>query len=59
MLASVGIARNEVWLAVLYHDAVYVPGRSDNEAASAASPSSTSNADGRRRAIDSRRLSQT
>jgi predicted metal-dependent HD superfamily phosphohydrolase len=26
---------NEVWLAVLYHDAVYVPGRSDNEAASA------------------------
>lgn len=26
---------NEVWLAVLYHDAVYVPGRSDNEAVSA------------------------
>jgi predicted metal-dependent HD superfamily phosphohydrolase len=26
---------NEVWLAVLYHDAVYVPGRSDNEATSA------------------------
>ncbi len=25
----------EVWLAVLYHDAVYVAGRSDNEAASA------------------------
>lgn len=25
----------EVWLAVLYHDAIYVPGRSDNEAASA------------------------
>ena len=25
----------EVWLAVLYHDAVYVPGRGDNEAASA------------------------
>jgi predicted metal-dependent HD superfamily phosphohydrolase len=25
----------EIWLAVLYHDAVYVPGRSDNEAASA------------------------
>ena len=26
---------HEVWLAVLYHDAVYVAGRSDNEAASA------------------------
>ncbi|NOT89468.1 MAG: hypothetical protein HOP03_14985 [Lysobacter sp.] len=26
---------NEIWLAVLYHDAVYIPGRSDNEAASA------------------------
>ena len=25
----------EVWLAVLYHDAVYIPGRGDNEAASA------------------------
>lgn len=25
----------EVWLAVLYHDAIYVPGRSDNEAESA------------------------
>ena len=25
----------EVWLAVLYHDAVYTPGRTDNEAASA------------------------
>lgn len=25
----------EVWLAALYHDAVYVPGRGDNEAASA------------------------
>lgn len=25
----------EIWLAVLYHDAVYVPGRSDNEIASA------------------------
>lgn len=29
-------APRETWLAVLYHDAVYVPGRSDNEAASAA-----------------------
>jgi predicted metal-dependent HD superfamily phosphohydrolase len=26
---------NEVWLAMLYHDAAYVPGRSDNEAVSA------------------------
>lgn len=26
---------NEVWCATLYHDAVYVPGRKDNEAASA------------------------
>lgn len=25
----------EVWLAVLYHDAIYMPGRGDNEAASA------------------------
>lgn len=34
--AGVGWHRpHEVWLAALYHDVVYVPGRSDNEAASA------------------------